>query len=71
MNPMPTTLEQPAPTFNDVWRMFQETDRLMKERAAESDRKFQETERLMKERAAESKTCPSDSVTLETAWVSL
>jgi len=65
---MPTTLEQPAPSFADVWRMFQETDlkfketdrkfqeteRLMKERAAESDRKFQETERLMKERAAES-----------------
>ena len=28
----------PAPTFDDVWRMFQETDRLMKERAAETDR---------------------------------
>jgi len=39
---MPTTLEQPAPTFSDVWRMFQETDR-----------KFQETERLMKERSLE------------------
>ncbi|MBV5298972.1 MAG: hypothetical protein JZU64_12780 [Rhodoferax sp.] len=36
------TLEQPAPTFADVWRMFQETDR-----------KFQESERLMKERSAE------------------
>ncbi len=32
----------PAPTFQDVWRMLQETDR-----------KFQETKRLMKERAAE------------------
>ena len=64
---VPTTLEQPAPTFNDVWRMFQETDRQMKEtalqiketdrqlkeRAAETDRKFQETERFMKERSAE------------------
>jgi hypothetical protein len=46
---MLTTLEQPAPTFNDVWRMFQETDRQMKE----TDRKFQETERVMKERSAE------------------
>ncbi|MBV5299950.1 MAG: hypothetical protein JZU64_17900 [Rhodoferax sp.] len=50
---MTTTHQQPAPTFEDVWRMFQETDlkfketeRLMKERAAE-------TERQMKERAAE------------------
>ena len=54
---MSTTLEQPAPTFNDVWRMFQETDRqmkatalqiketdqLLKERSLETDRKFQET----------------------------
>ena len=39
---MPTTFEQPAPTFDDVWRMFQETDR-----------KFQETERAIKERALE------------------
>jgi hypothetical protein len=45
---MPTTLEQPAPTFNDVWRMFQETDCQMKE----TDHKFQETERLMNERSA-------------------
>lgn len=50
---MPSTLEHPAPTFQDVWRMFQETDlrfketeRLMKERSAE-------TERQMKERFAE------------------
>ncbi len=57
---MPTALEQPAPSFNDVWRMFQETDRkfqeterLLKERAMETDRKFQETERLLKERALE------------------
>lgn len=55
-----TTLEQPAPTFADVWRMFQESDRkfqeterLMKESSAETDRNLQETERLMKERSAE------------------
>jgi hypothetical protein len=24
-----TTLERPAPTFGDVWRLFQETDRLL------------------------------------------
>lgn len=53
-------LQEKAPTFDDVWRTIQElaqmgkeTDRLMKERAAEADRRFQETERLMKERAAE------------------
>jgi len=50
---MPTTLQTPAPSFDDVWRTIQElallskeTDRLMKERA-------QETERLMKESAQE------------------
>jgi len=71
---MPTTLEQPAPSFADVWRMFQETDRqmketalqikesdrLMKERAAEFERVMKErsaeTERLMKERSAETAT---------------
>jgi hypothetical protein len=48
-----TTLQQPAPTFDDVWRTIQElallskeNERLMKESAAE-------TERLMKESAAE------------------
>jgi len=64
---MPTTLEQPAPSFADVWRMFQETDRkfqetdrkfqetkqLLKERSLETDRKFQETEQLLKERSLE------------------
>jgi len=56
-----TTLQQPAPTFDDVWRTIQElallnkeTERLMKEGAAETERRFQETERLMKEGAAES-----------------
>jgi len=48
-----TTVEQSPPTFQDVWRMFQETslsfkktERLMKEHAAE-------IERLMNERASE------------------
>jgi hypothetical protein len=36
-----------APTFEDVWRMFQETDRKFQE----TDRKFQETDRLFKENA--------------------
>jgi len=35
---MPSTHEQPAPSFADVWRMFQETDRQIKERAAETER---------------------------------
>jgi len=50
------THTQPAPSFEDVWRMFQETDRQMKEtdrRMQETDRRMQETERQMKERAAE------------------
>ena len=49
-------------TFEKVWAMFQETDRLMKEsreeadqRARETDRKFQETDRLMKEYSKEMK----------------
>ena len=57
---MPATHEQPAPTFADVWRMFQETDRQMKERTAETDRQMKETsfqlketDRQLKERAAE------------------
>ncbi len=43
---MPTTLDQPAPSFADVWRMFQETDLKFKEtdlKFKETDRKFQET----------------------------
>lgn len=53
---MSTALEQPAPSFNDVWRMFQETDRkfqeterLLKERALETDLKFKETDRKFQE----------------------
>jgi len=41
------------PTFEDVWRMFQETDRLLKESAQETERKFQETDRVLKESAQE------------------
>ena len=58
-----TALQQPAPTFEDVWRAiqelvqlgketdrkFQETERLMKEHSTETDRKFQETDRKIKE----------------------
>jgi hypothetical protein len=40
---------QTNPTLDDVWRLFQETDRQFKE----TDRKFQETERLIKESAEE------------------
>ena len=39
----------PAPTFDDVWRMFQETNT----RFQETDRQFKATERVMKDRAAE------------------
>jgi len=56
----PIQFATPAPTFEDVWRMFQENAqqsredyRLMKERSAETDRQMLETERLMKERSAE------------------
>jgi len=44
-----TTVEQSPLTFQDIWRMFQETDLRFKENA----HSFKETERLMKERAAE------------------
>jgi hypothetical protein len=46
----------PAPTFDDVWRMFQETNTRFQEtdrQFQETDRQFKATERLMKERAAE------------------
>ena len=56
----PIQFATPAPTFDDVWRMFQENaqqskedHRLMKERMAETDRQMRETERQMKERSAE------------------
>ena len=33
-----TTSHSPAPTLDDVWRAFIETDRLLKESAQETDR---------------------------------
>jgi len=51
---------KPAPTLEEVWRLFQETDRkfqeterLMKEQAQESEHRFQKTERAMKELSKE------------------
>ena len=44
------------PTFDDVWRMFQETGRQfqeLREQSRETDRRFQETERLLKEKSLE------------------
>jgi len=44
------------PTFDDVWRMFQETGRQfqeLREQSKETDRRFQETERLLKEKFQE------------------
>jgi hypothetical protein len=60
----PIQFATPAPTFEDVWRMFQENaqqskedHRLMKERSAETERQMKEhlaeTERQMKEHLAE------------------
>jgi DNA repair exonuclease SbcCD ATPase subunit len=51
---MPTKIElPPAKSFEEIWAIIQETDRLIKESAAEADRRFKETEKLMKENAAE------------------
>ncbi len=60
-------LQDPAPTFDDVWRTiqelaqmgketdrrFQETERLIKEGWAETDRKFQETDREIQKNTRE------------------
>ena len=43
-------MSQTNPTLDDVWRLFQETDR-----------KFQETERLMKESALETERFMKES----------
>ena len=48
-----TTPHSPAPTLDDVWRAFIETDRLLKESAQDIDHRFQETDRLLKESAQE------------------
>jgi len=48
----------PAPTLEDIWRLFQETDRQFKETALqfkETDLKFQETDRQFKETALQFK----------------
>ncbi|WP_412851486.1 DUF3782 domain-containing protein [Ectothiorhodospira shaposhnikovii] len=42
-------MTQANPTLDDVWRLFQETDRLIKESAQETDRKFKETDRKFQE----------------------
>ncbi|MCC7277217.1 MAG: DUF3782 domain-containing protein, partial [Chromatiaceae bacterium] len=54
-----TTLERPAPTFEDVWRLFQETDQKFQktdqkfqetdQKFQKTDQKFQDTDRLLKE----------------------
>ncbi|MFP3090468.1 hypothetical protein LQZ21_09100 [Treponema sp. TIM-1] len=51
MGDMSTSPREPVRglTFEDVWALFQETDRKFQE----TDRKFQENERLMHERSAE------------------
>ncbi len=41
----------PAPTLEDIWRLFRETDRKFQE----TDRKFQETDRKIQENAAQLK----------------
>lgn len=46
---MSTALEQPAPTFQDVWRMIHETSLQIKETSLQ----IKETERLMKEQSVE------------------
>ena len=46
---MQSTTTSPAPTLDDILRLFQETDRKFQESQKETDRRFQETERLIKE----------------------
>jgi hypothetical protein len=44
--------DSPAPTLEDIWRLFQETDRQFKEialQSKETDRQFKETDRRFKE----------------------
>ncbi len=47
-----TGTQTPAPTFDDVWRMFRETDRQFKETGRqfkETDRRWEETRREIRE----------------------
>ncbi len=46
-------MSDPAPTLDDVWRLFRETDRQLKEQAQETDRRFRETERFIRELSKE------------------
>lgn len=39
----------PQPTYDDILRLFQETDRLLREKSLETDRRFQETDRQIQE----------------------
>ncbi len=43
------TANSPAPTLDDILRLFQETDRKFQESRQEFDRRLQETDRVMKE----------------------
>lgn len=43
------TNTSPPPTLDDILRLFQETDRIIKERQKETDRRFQENERRFQE----------------------
>jgi len=47
----PSGVYQPQgpPTFEKVWLMFQETERLMKEQSREADKRFQKTERIVRD----------------------
>ena len=36
-------------TLDDIWALFKETDRLLREQSAATDRKFKETDRMIKE----------------------
>lgn len=44
---------EPAPTLEDVWRLFRENAEQSRENAREAKRRFQETERLMRESSQE------------------
>lgn len=46
---MSLTFTDPAPTLEDIWRLFRETDRKMQE----TDRRLKETENLLKQYAQE------------------
>ena len=51
---MEKTVDIPPATFESVWAALQETERIFKERIAESDRDRKEEERLFREKVAES-----------------